>query len=160
MEWTGWTAGIVDGEGSIAIIKRSRSDAKCVNNGYAMQIVVGNTDIKMIEKLVELWGGSICHKNSDTRVNRSDSWAWCVTAQKAANVLLEIVPFLVTKKNQAIVAMEFQDRLTRGLGFKGPNGNRASGLSEVEMEIRTLLYLKMKELNIRPGVRRWATKIG
>ncbi len=149
--WIGWTAGIIDGEGTITISPRKRTDEVHRYDGFSVCVIVGNTDLNMLIKLQELWGGSIGKMFVDKRKNRAPAWRWFVSALKAHNVLLEIKDFLVTKKQQAILAIELQERISQHLGI--PGNIRKNGISEDEIILRNNLFVRMKELNIKPGVK-------
>ena len=91
-----WAAGIVDGEGCI-FIKEGRSLRMCVS--------VENTDVRMLDALKEMFGGSLNRRNGPSKRNRRPIWAWEVSAIKAERCLKAIYPWLVCKKEQADIAL-------------------------------------------------------
>ena len=77
-----WLAGIIDGEGSI-YIRRSRKK-ETDNFTYALSVRVGMT-----------------HKR------KKKIFLWTLDTRKAEKVLKEVYPYLVTKKEQATLALAF-----------------------------------------------------
>jgi len=95
METKGWTAGILDGEGYIAI-----TDNRAV-------VRVDNTDIRILQKLAQNWGGKIYENRRNFRPNSKKIWFWIITGWKAIPFLIEIEPYLVSKSERARKAIEF-----------------------------------------------------
>ena len=142
-----WSAGIIDGEGTISIFPRYRSDAikkgtSFRNHGYCMRVSASNTDPRIIRKLAELWGGSFRLVKSN-RSNRSPCWHWVIAAKKALVVVEQITPYLVCKKEQAILAISFQSRMVSG----------RNALSDSEIELRKCIFEEMKQLNLKSPTR-------
>lgn len=109
----GWTAGIVDGEGSVQINRfRPRYDRTRFN--YTVGLQVGATDLAMIRRLHDLWGGSFSPAKRRTRSGRK-VFTWTVRALRAAEILALLRPYLVTKSAQADLVLEF-----RVLGLRHP----------------------------------------
>lgn len=106
---TEYTAGFFDGEG-------------CVNistDRYAkpyIRILVVNTDITVLQKFQEKWGGDIAH-NKRHKENWKRSFTWRLSHSRAIQFLQDIEPFLVVKKKQANLAIEFC-KLKPGKGTK------------------------------------------
>jgi hypothetical protein len=107
-----WAAGFFDGEGCVSI-QRVRN-----GQGGALQIIVVQKGPRPIEVLADLWGGGInvTHRNQPT--GRVGYYRWTLCGDKAADALVEMLPFLVEKRDQAHLAIEFQDhmKLTRQSG--------------------------------------------
>lgn len=153
----GWIAGVVDGEGTITISPRSRTDNTCVNNGWQVSVRVANTDKRMIDKLdalTRLISGSAGYVQ-EKRPNRCKrQYYWMVAARKALIFLKLIEPYLVVKREQARIAIEMQERMTSFTGIyivdRDSRGRvkRTQMLPE-EVEYRQKLYERIKELNRR-----------
>jgi len=154
--WLGWLGGIIDGEGSISILPRYRSDAKCQYNGWQVLVKVANTDIRMINKIKEIFNyslGKFGH-TEERRKNRCNKvYYWIVSSRQTLVLLKLILPYLICKKEQANLAIKMQERILAyiGIEIKGRDSKgrmlRGSTLTEDEVKYREKLYLEMKELN-------------
>lgn len=101
-----YTAGIIDGEGCISIIKNSRASDKL---GYHFYLVVSvvNTNQWLINWLQMQYGGRIAFRNKVDR-NHKNSWSWQMEAGRARDFLKLVLPYLNLKHPQAEVAINFQ----------------------------------------------------
>lgn len=93
-----WAAGIVDGEGCINMVRVSRT------MHWSLRLQIGNTDIRMIDKLVLLFGGNVHlyrRKKSKDGYKRKPFWMWQVSGKEAARILNIILPYLIVKREQA-----------------------------------------------------------
>jgi hypothetical protein len=140
--WVGWTAGIIDGEGSIAVVHRIRRKMQYGWASFDVRITVSNTDIKMMEKLKELWGGSY-RTVKRQREQKRTCYHYCICAKQSLNMLKVIIPYLITKRKQAELAYCLQLRISDGLGTYRKWGK----MSDDEREIRSQAYNLMKQLN-------------
>jgi len=95
-----WAAGVVDGEGSIGAYTNGAS-------AYVLSLQVGNTDFRMVSKLHDMFGGSL--RETNPCASGRTYWQWKINAQKAGEAIRLIMPYLVTKKEQAEVALVFVD---------------------------------------------------
>ena len=103
-----WAAGIIDGEGSIFVMKQGRKDRERTHN-YIMRVSVQSTDPYMSKELCKLFpDGAVFTQEIDKRPNNSDTLKWQIQGRKAANVLKQIVPFMRVKHEQAQLAIDFQ----------------------------------------------------
>jgi len=95
-------AGFFDGEGCISIVRQTET---C----YVIQCSATQNDRRPLYMLKIYFGGSICNKTR--RVNgKSEVYtiAWSISANKALSFLVEIEPFLILKRKQAQIAIDFQ----------------------------------------------------
>jgi hypothetical protein len=101
----GYIAGVIDGEGSISIIKASGK----YHFSYQLRLIVTNTDYRMLKWLKDTIGyGNVAErKRKITQPNWSPVYIYSVTATKAKNLLVTIYPYLVIKREQADIAIEF-----------------------------------------------------
>lgn len=98
-----WIAGFLDGEGSVMLYRRETA--------VALRVTAANTHRPTLERLVALCGcGSIVRWRS-LKKEHKDSYWWQLNAEGAAALLHQILPYLVTKKAQAELAIAFQGRL-------------------------------------------------
>ena len=106
-----YLAGIIDGEGSICIVRKFGPRSK--NPSFLIRISVGMSCLQIIEFLQENFRGSI-HKEKK-KLNRKQMYRWNIQGNKAANFLEAIRPFLIEKKEKAKIAMEFYGLHTKML---------------------------------------------
>jgi hypothetical protein len=92
-----WAAGFFDGEGCIMIsIHKPRGNCQlCVRASQIMK--------EPLEKMQELFGGTIYR-------HKQDAYQWQVATQMAANMLKRVQPWLIVKRSQCDLALEFQSR--------------------------------------------------
>lgn len=103
-----WAAGIIDGEGSIFITKKTREDRERDTN-YVLRVSVQSTDPYMTAELKRLWPeGAEFTVHRDHRKNNSDTMKWQLGGKRAAFFLETIRPYMRVKAHQADLAMEFQ----------------------------------------------------
>lgn len=99
-------AGIVDGEGSIVIYKNSS-----LVNTYNSEVVIPNTSLTLMKWLMDNFGGrySTLYPKDSHGYNRKPLYRWRVSGKKnRVNLILGILPYLVIKKRQAEVMLEFE----------------------------------------------------
>ena len=135
-----YTAGLMDGEGSITIDKRVRPDT----TWYQVHIRVAMTKRESLEKMQQWWGGHLNtepYKHANNPGGKwSDYYAWQLWTKQAVDFLTRIRPYLVLKRPNADIAIEFQKRIKRTGGKR---------IDHEELIIREELYKKMKQLNMR-----------
>lgn len=103
-----WLAGIIDGEGSIFIMKQKRLDRERDTN-YILRISVDSTDPYMAVECFKIASGVKLQQSSDKRPNCSDRLKWQVNGKNASKLLKELLPYLRVKFDQAKLAIEFQE---------------------------------------------------
>lgn len=92
-----YLAGILDGEGSIAIRERS------------FRVIIANTDTNLIAWLKSL-GGIV--KENPTPDNRRQVYRWAISERRAVeNMLRQVLPFMIVKKDRAAAVLEMIDLL-------------------------------------------------
>lgn len=104
-----WAAGIIDGEGSIFIMKQGRKDRERDRN-YILRVSVQSTDPYMTKELLRLFkDGAVFTQELDKRPNNSNTLKWQISGHRAAKVLEKLLPYLRVKHEQAVAAIEFQN---------------------------------------------------
>lgn len=102
-----WLAGIIDGEGSIFIMKQGRKDRDREFN-YILRVSVQSSDGIMAQECMKITGLGACFDAITAKENQSNTYKWQVSGKKAAHVLENILPYLRVKREQALSAIEFQ----------------------------------------------------
>jgi hypothetical protein len=110
-----YVAGLFDGEGSIVIgcskVPPNHPVRKSPN--YWLQVGITNTDRELIEWLHGTFGGHISdNSHSPSRKKQRPCWAWRTMSKDANAFLQAITPYLRTKKEQAVIAINFQEHMT------------------------------------------------
>ena len=106
-----YTAGIIDGEGSIRISRQKRNACRS-GSEYNFEIVVVNSNEWLIQWLKMQYGGYIYRAH--LLPPRKDCWRWVLRSNNGASFLKLILPYLNLKKPQAGIAIKFQKRRRRG----------------------------------------------
>lgn len=133
-----WTAGIIDGEGSIFVMAQKRKDRDRDTN-YILRVSVQSTDPYMTTELKRLWpDGAEFSVRRDKRDNCSDTMKWQLNGRRAAGFLKEILPYMKVKKTQADLAIQFQDTTKK----------HWRQMTEVDYATQLQLYLALKQAKI------------
>lgn len=129
-----WAAGFFDGEGFIQI---SRGFLKRQGWGpyYQMQISVSQIVREPLDELVRLFGGTVYPQR------KRNLFTWACTSRNAFPALVEMIPFLRVKREQALLAIKFQKRRKKG-------GTRKANRMKDEADWRQLSVLKDKHRTI------------
>jgi hypothetical protein len=134
-----YLAGILDGEGVITIERvRPAPHVKNGNYRYFAKVEVQMSDREPIEHLAALFDRNIMIKKPSANMTKPAyrlSWQ----SKIAANLLLQVSPYLVLKRPQALVLMEFQAAMTA----EGPGGRRKT---PEQLAMRERHYLEIRRL--------------
>ena len=131
-----YLAGIIDGEGHIAINRTKTCPQRRVNPRYQAEVTVVNTDLRLMEFLVANAGGSF-HKRKKAKEWHKDTYSWKVTSTTARDLCKRLHPFLFLKQKQA----EWLVRLYEECNFN------IRVLSEEEIQKRERIYQEICKLN-------------
>lgn len=93
-----YAAGFFDGEGCINV--------SSLRGKPFVRILVVNTNIDILEKLQQTWGGDI-QKNYKPKSHWKQAYTWRLQHSACLEFLQDIYPYLVVKKNQAEAAFMF-----------------------------------------------------
>lgn len=103
-EQCAYAAGFFDGEGSVVI--RGPHGKYPHRSSYSISACIGNDDFRPMQFLQELWGGSL--NPGPVRSNGKCNTRWTLTAVLASRFLQDILPFLIVKREQAVLALKLQ----------------------------------------------------
>lgn len=132
-----WLAGIIDGEGSIFVMKQSRKDRDRTFN-YILRISVQSSDRFMAFECMKITGEGATMDTPTQKENQSNTYKWQVSGRKAAQLLEELLPFLRVKKDQAEAAIQFQ-RTTK---------KHWRNMTSEDYKNQEDFYYKLKELKV------------
>jgi len=150
-----YTAGIIDGEGSIGI-HWHKSKSRHSLGYYGLRVTVGNTNPWLIQFLKFNFGGSITVRHRLNPVWK-DAWHWTIYEKQAMNFLKLVVPYLQLKKPQAELAIVFQQtKRKRTLNRQTGSGNKAITNEEFALqEAKAILMAKLNKKgkeNVSSGI--------
>ena len=100
-----YTAGILDGEGTVFLERRVTRKGDYRN--YVLTVVISNTNEWLIKWLEFNYGGNVS-SYQQKHPNRLLSWRWRIQATKAMEFLRLVLPYLILKRPQAEIAIQFQ----------------------------------------------------
>lgn len=109
-----WAAGFMDGDGFITIQNRKTKHGDKIYTGTYLRVGACQANQLPLEKLQNLFGGSIRPKNSGPNphgYNRKPQWIWTLSTSEAKNALEQMLPYFVHKKEVALLAIAFQDTM-------------------------------------------------
>ena len=138
-----YLAGFFDGEGSIMIVPTFWVSQKKGNRyAYRLHCSACNANPKPVFLLSDLFGGKVYErpvgKNGVNKVRFLISYSWSITSWKALSFLKVVLPYLIVKKEQAELAVVFQERKRKE--------KDKEGLSIVE-EAQYILMKNLKKTN-------------
>lgn len=141
-----YIAGLIDGEGSIGLVKHK--EKKCPRGWYYDPYVsISNTSEKLMKYIKEVTGIGFYRKKQFKNFNKK--WKvpleWRVCARKEIiNLLEQVLPYLIIKKKHAILLLEYlkiREQQER---------ERIAFMKEQQIkynERQDKIYEKLKELN-------------
>jgi len=116
-----WAAGLVDGEGCI-MIRKNKPTRGAKNFLYGVRVSLSMTHIPTVERLHQIFQGNLTGYNYDLANKRLRSQLrWEVSGSDAKEFLELIMPFLYTKRDEAVLALEFL-KLPSGTSFRESPG--------------------------------------
>lgn len=114
-----YLAGIIDGEGTIAIDKKKHKGGRNGQKYYGYEIVFSapNTSYELISWLKKNFGGNITTYKPE---GRRPYWRWqLANKQKIKELLKGMRPYLIVKGKQADLALEYSVRCNYLFGRRG-----------------------------------------
>lgn len=135
-----YIAGIIDGEGCISV-RCCEGRKRKTSRYYYSSVSVEMASKEIIDFIQELYEGKIYHRKSRNRTGVTDMtmWTWRLNGKEAANFLKTIYPFLVQKKKEAEVLIDFSETIMN---------NRKEGLKVTVIQKRDSLVNKLRSLRL------------
>lgn len=139
-----YAAGLFDGEGSIGIYQ-SQNAARKGRVNITLRAQLANSNKAVIDLFLARWGGYF-YKNKPLKPTHRVMYRWAASPSIAVKFIEDCGPYLVIKKPEADVALEYQ-RVVRE-GIRGnQNGLRGRGkLSPDELSLRLNFVQRLKDL--------------
>jgi hypothetical protein len=101
-QWIIYAAGFFDGEGCISIVFHKKKH-------YSLELAVSQADPNPLWAMQSLFGGRIVKHGQS--VNRP-VYYWKASSRQSMEAIKEMLPFLVVKREQAIIALQFRETIT------------------------------------------------
>lgn len=133
-------AGLLEGDGCIQLSSR-KNPRMAFGVEVWMVIEVTNTKKELLDFLKDNFGGNIYSRKR--RKNWSSSHCWRLCREKAKVLLLHMYPYLITKKEQAKLAVKFQAIVS----IRGQGSNTLC--TQREHKERMKLVEEMHTLNLK-----------
>jgi hypothetical protein len=121
-----WAAGFFDGEGCVGVNR--------VGGSLSLQMSVGQKNPNTLMTFQERIGGVGTVRD---RQSTTGCYYWWLTNRPAGEVLTLLLPYLVEKRDQAVLAIEYAATISDK--YKGPGMGMPSGVRARREEIRTEL---------------------
>jgi len=124
-----YVAGIVDGEGTVTLMKHHRNETPTPS------VSVANNNLELLKWLKSLNGGTITNKKKRLP-HHHKSYAWYVRQDRALRFLNEIKQYLIIKRKQAELITSTYKKVTHRAGKYAPQMLRKK--SQLVAKIRKL----------------------
>ena len=133
-----YLAALIDGEGFIGIDSSYKRRFK--NQTYQVRIGVCNTKRKLLDWIKLRFGGSVLFRGKPKSPKHSPSYEWRIQAKKAGEIIRLVYPYLILKREQAKIALEFRDTFKESLIYTHQKGRFSN------TQIKSTIIKKRKEL--------------
>jgi len=142
-----YLAGIIDGEGCLGISKNSTKKQRQKNPKYQSEVCVVNTNHALMDWLQNKIGGLVNARKNYQEETWKTAYRWRIKEGQHSTLLKSILPYLIIKKKQAELIIEFQEtkKLQSLFGRE---------LSDEQKDTREFYYQSLKKLNAKGSARR------
>lgn len=132
----GYAAGVVDCDGSIWVTRYARKSGKFA---YRLRLNVTNTRRPLLVWFSNYFGGGTVTSNRREDRAWKTCYCWAISGERAVAFLELVLPYLVIKRKQAVLGLEFG---STHVGSGVP-------LTENFVRHRERIYQEMRRLNAR-----------
>jgi len=112
-----WASGFVDGDGFITIQNRTSTVNNKTYNSHYLRLGACQASEVPLKELQAIFGGTIrikSHGRNTDGYKRLTQYVWTLSTKQAAEALRQMLPYLVHKREVALLAIEFQESLGGG----------------------------------------------
>lgn len=127
---TAYFAGFFDGEGYVGAVYQEGWDS------YIMRASVTNNNRDVLKMYEDTFGGRIFAPKNYGMKDGKSAWTWCVHGKNLQRFLNEILPFVVVKKPQVELALQF------------PFGSRGQRVTEDMQAKRHFICERLMEMKL------------
>lgn len=136
-----WAAGLIDGEGCISLTRRMPQKTNgAVNPNYRLVLKVTMCHEETILLLHRMFGLGTVQSQKQSQSYWSKPWTWFCNATDAEKVLKKILPYMITKREEAEVALKFLSETDRN------RTGKSRSLSVEDVRCRDLFFIKLRDL--------------
>lgn len=129
-----YIAGMLDGEGTVTLSRHHK------NETHAPEVTITNCDLGVLKWIKEKVGmGYVIKKKFKRDPKHSDAYAWTIRNDAAINLLKDLYPYLIIKRERAELIIEGYKIVTKRNGRYTPE----------EMQRKDIFVAKIRELNRR-----------
>lgn len=132
-----YIAGFFDGEGSVYISKSKSHDKDILR----LNISIGNTNKEVLDYICETFQTGKVKLDRITKGNKN-FYVWWRGGYTAAEILKAIEPYMLVRKEQAILGIQFQSIISNNWEY-----NRWKRIPKNIIQQREDMHLQMKKLN-------------
>lgn len=128
-----YVAGLFDGEGCVVLARcDTPAHAKALSPRFWLNISISNTHHGIIEWLHDTFGGWVGEKQPKNP-RCAISWHWHISANRACQILQDLLPYLRIKNVEAEIAIAFQTQMARRKHLPRVKGNRMPSLTSLDI---------------------------
>ena len=102
-----YLAGMIDGDGYVSITRSSRRSSQG-RHYFGAQVGIAGTRREPHDFAASIWGGAVT-RYEPANPNHRPQFQWCRVGAAAVPVLDAIWPYLILKKDHALLALELQE---------------------------------------------------
>jgi len=106
----GFVVGMFEGEGCISFNYSNRKNpGKGYREYYTVHVIVGNSNKKLLKRFCDIVGvGKVVKKTKKPKRKHKTMYVWRISSQKKVfSFLAQVFPYLIEKKEKAVLVMEF-----------------------------------------------------
>lgn len=130
-----YLAGLIDGEGSIIIKHKNHRQ-------YSILLTIYNSHEPVLQWVTSHFGcGFVCTQRNQRDRDQVPVYAWTSASFRAYHVLRATLPYLIIKKAQAEIVIEFQEALT------SKQRHRWNQITDDDLQWREEQRLRLSRLN-------------
>ena len=141
-DWA-WFAGLIDGEGAFCLLKNVTTRKPQHSVTYKPSLQIGMTDTRAIVQAADMLDAPLYHYGR-THKGERDEFRVSMQGRRLGSVLLHVLPWLRTKRQQAELLLSF---ILDCPPLKGGKGNLTS---TEELALREGYHLAVKYANANP----------
>ncbi len=145
MTQAAYIAGFLDGEGSIILYRRETS--------ISMRVVFSNTKINALEWIKKSIGVGVIITHRHENPRHSDSSHLQLQADAAESLLSQILPYLIIKKEQAEIAIDFHKKLRDPKQKSDPSWQVETMTKIKSLNQRNTVHAQLQSVCYPPDVR-------
>lgn len=104
-----YLAGIIDGEGSIMLVRTGNAQIDGLYTSWTIKLQIANTNLELLKALQAEFGGiikrttgKVVEENSNWKVGYRLEWY----GKRASDICLLVLDYLIIKREQAVISMK------------------------------------------------------